>query len=173
MLEMQRIQIGSGSNAKVFYRPYLADKMRTRAFAGQGLTLPGDFVVGANQWLRYKVGSNMRMQGGGYTILISIPLPPPYAIIEWLEWRTQGWKMYATAMDAIGVRNEPAVALYPPGRSVGLHYSPILESRLYNWRTKAEVLIKVPPNEGGDHAGKFINITYRAKDMAGGVYAIK
>ena len=173
MLEMRREQVGSGSTGKVFYRPYLADKMRTRAFAGQGLTLPSGFVGGANWWLRSNVGSNLTLQGGGYTILVSIPLPPPYAIIEWLEWRTQVWKMYATAMNAIGVRGEPAVALYPPGRSLGLHYSPILESRLYNWRTKAEVLIKVPPNEGGDHAGKFINITYRAQDMAGGVYAIK
>jgi len=28
-------------------------------------------------------------------------------------------------------------------------------------------------NDGASSNGKFINITYRAKDMAGGVYALK
>jgi hypothetical protein len=68
-------------------------------------------------------------------------------------------------------RGEPAVALYPPGRGVGLHYSAVLEARLYNWRAKADVLIRIPENEGFDTGGKFMNIS-AFKRTAGGLYGL-
>ena len=84
MLEMHRVQSGSGNTGKVFYRPYLADKMRTRAFAGQGLTLPSGFMNGANCWLIEKTNENLRLWGGGYVFVLKL-LPP----IGWLAWNTE------------------------------------------------------------------------------------
>ncbi len=165
MLALKRYVDGSGSSSVVYYRPQLAEYMRTRAFAGSGLTLVGDFVRGANRWLSERV-SAMRIRGGGYIFLVNLV---PY--IGWAAWNGEVWKMYSTALNAMGSRNEPAIAIYATGGG-SYHYSPVLEARLYNWRVKADVLVRVPANEKFDEiGGKFINIS-AFKLTAGGLYGL-
>jgi len=165
MLTLKRYVDGSGSSSVVYYRPQLAEYMRTRAFAGSGLTLVSDFVRGANRWLSER-GSAMRVRGGGYIFMVNLV---PY--IGWLAWNGEVWKMYSTALSVMGGRNEPAIAIYAAG-SGGYHYSPVLEARLYNWRVKADVLVRIPVNEGFKKiGGKFINIS-AFKLTVGGLYGL-
>ncbi|WP_456413872.1 hypothetical protein [Oceanithermus profundus] len=93
----------------------------------------------------------------------------PY--IGWAAWNGEVWKMYSTALNAMGSRNEPAIAIYATGGG-SYHYSPVLEARLYNWRVKADVLVRIPANEKFDKiGGKFINIS-AFKLTAGGLYGL-
>ncbi len=164
MLALKRYVDGSGNSRVVYYRPKLTEYMRTRAFMGSGLTLVGDFVKGANRWLAER-GSPLRVRGGGYVFMVNLV---PY--LGWAAWNGEVWKMYSAALGVMGTRNEPAIAIYVVGGG-GYHYSPVLEARLYNWRVKADVLVRAPENEGFPVSGKFVNIS-AFKLTAGGLYGL-
>jgi len=145
-------------NGKYIYIPDLGARMGTGEFYGYGLTFPKGFYNGANSWLDSRK-SSLNLYGAWY-----------YARAT----STVRWKMYSLAMKSIGSLDEPGVALYPVSK--GHHYSPTLEARLYNWRTTAEVLVRVPWGEISKWAnnGKFLNITgtYLVSTKAGGYYAL-
>ena len=142
------------------YYPDLIVKMGTKALSGQGMTTPRGFYNGGNAWLDER-GSWLNLRGAWY-------YGSPTTAIR--------WGMYSLAMDSIGVRGVPGIALYHVDpTALGEHYAPTLEGRLYNWRTTAEVLVRIPWYEtGGPNDGKFLNITGILPTLrAGGYYALK
>ena len=145
--------------SKIYY-PDLIIKMGTKAFSGQGMTTPRGFFNGGNAWLDER-GSWLNLRGAWY-------YGSPTTAVR--------WNMYSLAMDSIGVRGVPGIALYHvEPTALGEHYAPTLEGRLYNWRTTAEVLVRIPWYEtGGRYDGKFLNITGILPTLrAGGYYAFK
>jgi len=79
--------------------------------------------------------------------------------------------MYREAMGSIGLRNEPGIALHPFGDGQ-YHYSPTLEARLINLRTKALILVRISWAEDSPLGGKFVNISSLG-NIAGGFYALR
>jgi len=142
---------------KYIYIPDLISKMGTGEANGEGLTWPRGFYNGANAWLNAR-GSSLDLAGAWYIGAV---------------WHNSRWTMYSLAMNSIGVRNEPGIALYATDTGFNEHhYTPTLEARLYNWRVTAEVLVRIPWGEtGGPHDGKFKNITSYLE--AGGYYALQ
>ena len=155
MLSFHKLNYGG---SKLYY-PDLVLKMGTKVLNDQGFTWPDGFYNGANAWLNER-GSSLNLHGAWYYLL------PPNPV---------RWILYSLVMNSIGLRNEPGVMLFQVQQlSLEHHYTPTLEGRLYNWRTTAEVLVRVPWGETGSSAdGHFINITgILPSDRAGGYYAL-
>jgi len=143
--------------SKIYY-PDLVLKMNTKALNGQGLTWPDGFWAGANRWLDER-RSSLNLAGSWY-----MGATAPNSV---------RWTMYSLAMNSIGTKDEPGVALYATDSGfLEHHYTPTLEGRLYNWRVTAEVLVRIPWGEtNGPNDGNFKNITSFLQ--AGGYYALR
>ncbi len=165
MLAFNKIRLWNNDHYTYIYKADLPYRMQTKALGTGGLTLPSGFLAGANSWLASR-GSNLRLHGGGYVFTLNL-LPP----IGWVVWSAEVWKMYREAMGSIGLRNEPGIALHPFGDGQ-YHYSPTLEARLINLRTRAIVLVRISWAEGSPLGGKFVNISSLG-NIAGGFYALR
>jgi len=163
MLTFSKQRFWINDHYTYLYKADLPYRMQTKALDSGGLTLPSGFLAGANSWLASR-GSNLRLYGGGYVFILNL-LPP----IGGAVWNAEVWKMYREAMGSIGLRNEPGIALHPFGDGQ-YHYSPTLEVRLINLRTRAVILVRVSWAEDSPLDGKFVNIS---GGIAGGFYALR
>jgi len=165
MLTFSKQRLWVNDHYTYIYKADLPYRMQTKALGPGGLTLPSGFLAGANSWLTSR-DSSLRLYGGGYVFTLNF-LPP----IGWVVWNVEVWKMYREAMGSIGLRNEPGIALHPFGDGQ-YHYSPTLEARLINMRTKALILVRISWAEDSPLGGKFVNISSLG-NIAGGFYALR